>query len=75
MKEIIRLLIETNAVLPDTRAHADKSSYPVGSEINIDCTVRGHPQPEVTWLKDGVLLEQSDRLQISSKTKKKIRNY
>jgi len=53
-------------VLPDTRAYAEKSSYPVGSEINIDCAVRGHPQPQVTWLKDGVLLEQSDRVKLSS---------
>lgn len=36
----------------------------VGSDFSIDCIVKGHPEPEIVWYKDGLDLEQSDRITI-----------
>ena len=39
-----------------------------GGSINLTCTIFGVPYPEVVWFKDGILLEENDRISISNVT-------
>lgn len=46
-----------------TRSLKD-SYHTVLNEINLSCHVRGNPTPTVTWVKDGVTCEASEKYQI-----------
>lgn len=39
--------------------------YPLGSDIELPCSIVGYPLPQVEWFKDGIPIEQSDRIRIS----------
>ncbi|XP_076259164.1 proteoglycan-like sulfated glycoprotein papilin isoform X9 [Rhynchophorus ferrugineus] len=39
--------------------------YRTGSTIEINCDVRGYPEPKTRWFKDGVQIKSSDRISIS----------
>lgn len=41
------------------------NNYVPGSTIAIGCSVQGYPKPNVTWIKDGLPLFASERIQIS----------
>lgn len=51
--------ITTNINLPNGNVFA------VGSDMSIQCDVQGYPKPIVTWYKDDVEIQRSDRIQIS----------
>lgn len=38
-----------------------------GNDVSVRCDVRGYPRPYVTWTKDGVEIQQSQRIRISGK--------
>ncbi|XP_068155724.1 papilin isoform X2 [Drosophila tropicalis] len=54
--------INANAVLSAN----PQNSYTPGSTIALSCAVQGYPVPEVTWTKDKVPLQNSERIQITS---------
>ncbi|XP_065354303.1 papilin isoform X3 [Calliphora vicina] len=41
------------------------NNYAPGSTIAMGCSVQGYPKPNVTWIKDGLPLLPSERIQIS----------
>lgn len=41
------------------------NNYTPGSTIAMGCSVQGYPKPNVTWIKDGLPLLPSERVQIS----------
>ncbi|XP_037820569.1 papilin isoform X5 [Lucilia sericata] len=41
------------------------NNYTPGSTIAMGCSVQGYPKPNVTWIKDGLPLLPSERIQIS----------
>lgn len=43
------------------------TSFTAGTDLSIPCSVTGYPTPTVTWYKDGQILENNDRTQITSK--------
>lgn len=44
------------------------NTFSVGSDISIQCDVRGYPQPLAAWFKDDVEIQQSQRIRISGKS-------
>ncbi|XP_063221793.1 papilin isoform X2 [Bacillus rossius redtenbacheri] len=55
---IYRVPVKTNVTMTQTL-------FPVGSDISIPCDVDGYPIPVVTWYKDEVPLQSSERIQIT----------
>ncbi|XP_046445127.1 papilin-like isoform X2 [Daphnia pulex] len=54
-----------NLVAPNARAWAERSNYPVDSDIQIHCDVQGYPQPTVTWYKDNNPILPTDRVSVT----------
>ncbi|XP_044011690.1 papilin isoform X3 [Aphidius gifuensis] len=50
------------------------NEYPVGSEINIGCSVDGYPIPKVLWYKDGDIIRTDGRITISESNRLVITN-
>lgn len=48
-----------------TNISTSRREFPVDGDVSIPCQVEGHPIPRVSWYKDGVHLEPSDRVRIS----------
>lgn len=40
----------------------DSVSLKRGEELRLSCTVSGHPQPRISWLKDGRVLSNNPRV-------------
>nr|CAD7428494.1 unnamed protein product [Timema monikensis] len=54
------------APFPPTFTRAIKDTYRVGEdELVLECRVRSHPSPKVTWLKDGVPVRMGSRYQMT----------
>lgn len=56
-------IVPVSAVLRLENGH----SYALGADIVLQCDVDGSPTPNVTWYKNDVLLEASNRIQITGK--------
>lgn len=56
---VIAAKVSTNIQLPNGNIFA------VGGDLVIQCEVGGYPQPIVTWTKDEVELQPSERIQIT----------
>lgn len=54
--------VHLNVIEPPSfvRKMVDKESQ-AGSTVSLQCMAAGSPMPKVTWFKDGVLLEQTER--------------
>ena len=39
-----------------------------GSELELECVFRGIPRPDITWMKNSIILSSNDRLAISATT-------
>jgi hypothetical protein len=57
--------ITKSKVAPNARAWAERSNYPVDSDIQIHCDVQGYPQPTVTWYKDNNPILPTDRVSVT----------
>ncbi|KAG5871898.1 hypothetical protein JTB14_030952 [Gonioctena quinquepunctata] len=59
--------MEPTSIIVPVRANITMNDrkYPVGSDIDIPCSVTGFPTPQVRWYKDGVPLSPSEKIQIS----------
>lgn len=53
---------------------SSENEYPVGSEINIGCSVDGYPIPKVLWYKNGDIIRTDGRVTISESNKLVITN-
>ena len=38
-----------------------------GTKVTFDATIKGTPKPEITWYKEEIKLEPTDRIKIDSK--------
>lgn len=46
-----------------------KTTFTIGSDLMIPCSVDGYPTPSVAWYKDGQILRNNERTQINGKCK------
>lgn len=53
--------LSVNIILPNG------NTFVAGNDVSIQCDVRGYPRPYVTWTKDGVEIQKSNRIRISGK--------
>lgn len=47
------------------------NTFVAGSDVSIQCEVRGYPTPYATWTKDDVEIRESQRVRISGKCQRK----
>ncbi|XP_062854783.1 hemicentin-1 [Trichomycterus rosablanca] len=54
--------------VPPSFVDSDPSdvSAPVGAELTLECKAEGTPTPELTWMRNGVRLNTSERLKVSA---------
>lgn len=45
------------------------NTFVAGNDVSIQCEVHGYPKPLVRWTKDGVEIQESERIRISGKWK------
>ncbi|CAH1405405.1 unnamed protein product [Nezara viridula] len=65
---IINKKVTVSVETPPQIVEKPKSEvYPAAKTIRIDCEVKGHPMPEVTWYKDGVQLYINGRIKKNPK--------
>lgn len=69
---VLRLVWQTQMARPERLDqqfifYADSYRFS-DDELILECRVRCHPPPKITWLKDGVLLQGSSRFQQSELT-------
>lgn len=43
------------------------NTFAVGGDVSLQCDIGGYPTPVVTWFKDDVEIQESDRIHISGK--------
>lgn len=58
------VIVETPPVIIEK---PKSQTYPAAKTMRIDCEVKGHPQPQVVWYKDGVRLLINGRIKQNAK--------
>ncbi|KAM3610982.1 uncharacterized protein V6R79_011806 [Siganus canaliculatus] len=59
------LTVQVSPTILDSE-HPSEVSAPLGEELTLECRASGTPTPRLSWLKDGVTLEGSERRHITA---------
>lgn len=60
----VTLLFLVSPTILDSDQTSDVSA-PMGEELTLECRAKGIPAPRLSWLRDGVTLQDSDNRHIS----------